>query len=102
MLRRRQNNRSRDLAIALREMGTGAQASLWPQLSQLRLPLYLFVGALDAKFVAIAHDMLTTAQLTTLKIFADCGHNIHLEAPEAYVKAVLLGLLHHSERGNVL
>ncbi|MEL6553487.1 MAG: 2-succinyl-6-hydroxy-2,4-cyclohexadiene-1-carboxylate synthase [Cyanobacteria bacterium J06621_11] len=97
MLQRRENNNSIELSHALKGLGTGEQPSLWEPLTQVRQPLLLIVGALDAKFIAINGAMkalleenkMSASRTVKLKTIKTCGHNIHLEAPAAYALTVL-------------
>lgn len=95
MLQRRQNNNPTELAKALPGMSTGRQLSLWPHLPNLKCTLLLLVGALDPKFVAINRDMYAQClpSQTTLTILKGCDHNLHLLAPEPYIKAIIPFLL---------
>ena len=84
-----------ELARSLREMGTGAQPSLWEELSGLRVPTLAVAGELDEKFVGISHQMSALAPLIRPAIVAGAGHSVHAEAPEAYaglLKEFLSGL----------
>ncbi|WP_204101954.1 MULTISPECIES: 2-succinyl-6-hydroxy-2,4-cyclohexadiene-1-carboxylate synthase [Spirulina sp. CCY15215] len=88
MIQRRRQNDPLLLAKSLRYMGTGQQPSLWDELKTLQNPLLLLVGELDAKFTAIATQMQTLSPLIQLQIVENCGHNIHLENPEKFIKKV--------------
>ena len=85
----RLHNSAHGLANSLRGMGTGAQPSLWNQLSQLELPVLLLSGALDEKFTAIGKRMAEQMPNARQVSIADVGHTIHLEAPEAFRRQVL-------------
>lgn len=79
----RRRHDSQGLAQALRVLGLGRMPDYWPELAGLRLPVQLGVGALDAKFAALADRagaMLPDAQVVRI---AGAGHNLLLEAPEA-------------------
>lgn len=94
MLHRRQNNNSTELAQALRGMSTGRQPSLWNFLPAVNHPLLLLAGADDSKFMMLTHDMLVSAQQNEatqamLKSIEDCGHNIHVEAPDLYLETII-------------
>ncbi|MEL6938694.1 MAG: 2-succinyl-6-hydroxy-2,4-cyclohexadiene-1-carboxylate synthase [Cyanobacteria bacterium J06598_1] len=93
MIQRRQNNAPSELARALQGFSTGRQPSLWAKLSDIKaVPLLLIVGILDTKFVAINRNILKqpgSKARTKLEIVDECGHNVHLEAPNAYAKAVI-------------
>jgi 2-succinyl-6-hydroxy-2,4-cyclohexadiene-1-carboxylate synthase len=72
------------LAASLRLLGTGVQEPLWERLPRLRVRTLLVVGAHDAKFTALAHEMAarigSTAQVA---VVADAGHAVPLERPAA-------------------
>jgi 2-succinyl-6-hydroxy-2,4-cyclohexadiene-1-carboxylate synthase len=84
----RRRNTVAGLAAALRMMGTGAQDPLWERLRDIRCPVMLVTGALDAKFTDIAarmESLLPDAHVVSLN---GCGHAAHLEAPDAFVGAL--------------
>lgn len=88
MVNRRLQNDPRLLAKSLRYLGTGQQPSLWQNLKTLQTPLLSIVGKLDAKFSAIATQMQALCSTAQLQIVENCGHNIHLEDPELFIKKV--------------
>ena len=53
----RLTNTAAGLASSLRHAGTGAQASLWPRLRELNMPVLTIAGALDEKFTAIGRQI---------------------------------------------
>ncbi len=84
----RSRHRIEGLCQSLEQQGTGALPSLWDSLEQLNLPVLLVTGSLDAKFGGIADAMaarLPRAHRVTLE---GVGHAAHLEAPEAFSKAL--------------
>ena len=85
----RLKNSARGLADSLRGAGTGAQASYWSQLPQLRIPTLLLTGALDTKFCAVAARMAAANSGFRLQQIVDAGHCIHLERPQHFQRAVL-------------
>ena len=85
----RLKNSARGLAGSLRGAGTGAQASYWSQLPQLRIPTLLLTGALDTKFCAVAARMAAANPGFRTQQIVDAGHCIHLEQPQHYQCAVL-------------
>ena len=89
LFRQRLNNCPKLLARVLREMGTGVQPSLWEHLPSLKKPLLLLTGEKDPKFRAISEEMAKMAPKCSIKVITGCGHNIHRENPEAFVKAIL-------------
>jgi 2-succinyl-6-hydroxy-2,4-cyclohexadiene-1-carboxylate synthase len=77
-------NTPEGLAYALRRLGTGAQAPLWPRLAGLRPPTLLVAGALDAKFAGIAREMAAAiGPGTRVALVPGAGHAVHLERPQA-------------------
>lgn len=76
------------LANSLRGMGTGAQASLWSQLDDLRIPVTLVTGSLDEKFCIIAEQMTSTLHNGKHTVVKDVGHAIHVENPQQFATIV--------------
>ena len=87
------------LALSLAGMSPGLAPDLWAELRAspqpqggAPRPLLLVAGALDSKFVAAATAMAAAAGpgfASRVSLVPDCGHAVHLEAPEALV--LLLG-----------
>lgn len=76
------------LAACLRGLGTGVQPSFWRALPTISHPTRLLCGAEDDKFVAINRKMLRALPEAHLDIIPDTGHTVHLEQPEAWLRAV--------------
>ncbi len=70
------------LTHQLRKLGQGAQPSNWDRLHRLAMPALLIVGALDTKYVQIAHHMAQVIPDARVEVLADTGHACHLEQPE--------------------
>jgi 2-succinyl-6-hydroxy-2,4-cyclohexadiene-1-carboxylate synthase len=70
------------LTHQLRALGQGVQPSNWERLDELRMPVLLVVGALDTKYVDIAHRMAELVPDARVEVIADAGHACHLEQPE--------------------
>jgi 2-succinyl-6-hydroxy-2,4-cyclohexadiene-1-carboxylate synthase len=70
------------LARALRGLGTGALPPLWDRLGELDIPVELIVGERDAKFQAIASQMLERLPSGRITVAEGAGHAVHLERPE--------------------
>lgn len=85
---RLQNNPT-GLANSLRGMGTGAQLSLWPRLSELTMPVLLMAGELDQKFVEIGRQMAAQIPLAQLEMAPGAGHTVHLEETAVFTQTVL-------------
>jgi 2-succinyl-6-hydroxy-2,4-cyclohexadiene-1-carboxylate synthase len=86
--RQRVSNSARGLADSLRRLGPGAQPPLFDALPRVDVPVLLVAGALDRKFVALAHDLAGRLPRAELCELAGAGHAAHLEEPEAFVHAV--------------
>lgn len=85
----RLQNDPRGLAKSLRDMGTGAQPSLWEQLPGNKIPLLLVVGEKDAKFRALAGEMAEHCRAIRIETIAGCGHNVHVENAGAFAEALI-------------
>jgi 2-succinyl-6-hydroxy-2,4-cyclohexadiene-1-carboxylate synthase len=76
------------LAASLREMGTGAQPWLGDRLAKVAAPVLLIAGERDVKFACIARDMLRGFPQGRLHVIPGAGHDVHTEAPAAYLDVV--------------
>jgi len=85
--RERLENRPQGLAASLRALGPGAQPPLFDALAGIEAPALLVTGALDEKFVAIAHDLARRLPRAEVCEIADAGHAVHLERPAAFLAA---------------
>jgi 2-succinyl-6-hydroxy-2,4-cyclohexadiene-1-carboxylate synthase len=85
--RRRQHNDARELAASLRGLGPGTQPPLFASLPALQVPVLLVAGALDGRFVDLARDLARRLPQAEVCVIADAGHAVHLEQPEAFVRA---------------
>ncbi|WP_054969221.1 2-succinyl-6-hydroxy-2,4-cyclohexadiene-1-carboxylate synthase [Alicyclobacillus ferrooxydans] len=86
------------LCASLRHMGTGAQAPVWRELPEMRLPTLLITGQDDPKFQALARRMLSLLPSGEHQEVPDAGHDVHLEQPTAYLEIVLTFLDAHTDR----
>lgn len=76
---------------SLAGMGTGAQPSHWDALAGISAPAWAVAGALDPKFVALAHAVAAAGPVEP-RIVPDAGHNLPAERPDA-LAALLIDLL---------
>jgi len=83
----RLDNDARELAASLRALGPGAQPPLFESLPGLHVPVLLVAGALDRRFVALAHDLARRLPQAEVCEIADAGHAVHLEQPGAFLRA---------------
>lgn len=81
----RMRNDPIELARSLRGMGTGSQPSLWGELAELEAPALAVAGELDEKFVKISRRMVGSSPNAHAVVVPGAGHNVCLEAPEAYL-----------------
>ena len=81
----RRRNDPAELAKSLRAMGTGSQPSLWGELAGLTVPTLTVTGELDEKYVGIARRMANASQMVDCATVSGAGHNVHVEAWEAYL-----------------
>lgn len=107
LLVRRGMQQPKELAAALRVFSPGIQPSLWGRLCEIHVPTFLLAGEDDPKYVLVAKSMLDTLlnhsgvdpgpRATSgaaesrhrLRIVPGCGHNLHLENPDAYCDELL-------------
>lgn len=88
MINIRQQNNPLELAKSLRHMSTGCQPSLWKSLQDNQVPLLLLVGDYDHKFKSINSEIVTICPEANLNVIANCGHNIHFENVNEFVKNI--------------
>ena len=74
-----------ELARSLRSMGTGDQPSLWGELGALQVPALAVAGELDEKYAGISARMAFLNPRIRAATVPGAGHNVRLEAPEAYL-----------------
>jgi 2-succinyl-6-hydroxy-2,4-cyclohexadiene-1-carboxylate synthase len=86
--RARLDNDARALAAALRVLGPAAQPPLHESLGGVRIPVLLVAGALDQKFVQLAHALARRLPQAEVCEIPNAGHAAHLEQPEALERAV--------------
>jgi 2-succinyl-6-hydroxy-2,4-cyclohexadiene-1-carboxylate synthase len=85
----RLRNDPRSLAAALRGLGTGVLPSLWDHLDRIEQPTLLVVGESDDEFVKVAERMARSMPRARFVVVPGAGHSIHLEAPAAWLDAVV-------------
>lgn len=84
----RLRNRASGLANSLRGAGAGADPDVRAGLETLRIPVVLVAGALDARYVALAHAMAERIPVARAEIVPGAGHAVHLECPDAFAAIV--------------
>lgn len=96
---RRMRGSAEGLARTLRETGTGSQPSFWEDLARIASPVLLLTGQRDPKFQAIADAMADRLPDVRRVTVPGAGHAVHLEAPRAWLRAVLEFLEPDAEGG---
>jgi 2-succinyl-6-hydroxy-2,4-cyclohexadiene-1-carboxylate synthase len=86
--RARLDNDARALAAALRALGPAAQPPLHEALADVRVPVLLVAGALDQKFLELAHALAKRLPQAEVREIPNAGHAVHLEQPEALERTV--------------
>ncbi len=88
LIAQRKQNDPQQLVAALKALGTGSQPSYWPQLEALTLPVLLLAGEFDSRYIHIMDTMRRQLPHAYFQVVAQCGHNIHFEQPEIFIKLV--------------
>lgn len=88
LINRRLKNDPLALAKSLKIMGTGKQPSLWNKLNKIKLPMLLLAGQFDTKFKDVIKEMNLLCNSAEVKIVKGCGHNIHFEDQESFLRIV--------------
>jgi 2-succinyl-6-hydroxy-2,4-cyclohexadiene-1-carboxylate synthase len=84
----RLRNTAERLAASLRSTGTGVQDPLWDRLGEIDRPVLVLVGERDAKFTELGHRLVDGLPDAELVVIPGAGHSVHLERPEATVRAI--------------
>lgn len=88
MIARRKKNSPEKLARSLRYMGVGEQSSLWKELPNIKMPMYLIIGEKDKKFKQISSDVNKTNQDINIIEISSAGHNVHFEQEQKYIETI--------------
>ncbi|MGH7681331.1 MAG: 2-succinyl-6-hydroxy-2,4-cyclohexadiene-1-carboxylate synthase [Candidatus Eiseniibacteriota bacterium] len=86
---RRRANQPGGLVASLRHMGQGAMMPVGHRLAEVACPALLIAGALDPKYQTHAAQMAAAIPGAEARTIPGAGHNVHLEQPEAFQRAVL-------------
>jgi len=76
------------LANSLRGFGTGIMPYLDKELKRLNIPVLLLSGQLDSKFTKLNVELNKLIPKSKHVSIQSAGHNIHLEEPSKFIKAV--------------
>lgn len=97
--RQRLANDPAGLAGSLRALGTGRMDNLRPLLSGFDRPVLLIAGAEDAKYLGLSAEMAGLLPRSRRVVVPEAGHNVHLEAPAAFLRLLLDFLRQHPLSG---
>ncbi len=97
--RQRLRNSPVGLANSLRGAGAGVEDPVIRRLREIDIPTLLIAGALDQKYVALAHKMSDALPCARTQIVPDAGHATHLEQPETFDRAVREFLQAYTDAG---
>ena len=89
---RRLRHRPEGLARALRGFSQGAEPDLTPRLSAVRVPTLILAGELDPPYLAHAERLISGIPDAERIVIDGAGHNIHLERPEPFERALVARL----------
>ncbi len=96
--RERLRNSPVGLANSLRGAGAGAEEPVLSRLREIDTPTLLIAGALDQKYVALAHKMGEALPCVRTHIVPEAGHTTHLEQPDAFDRVVREFLRTYADR----
>ncbi len=84
----RLSHSAQGLALSLRLTGLGEMPNYCARLQEIRVPVTLVAGALDAKFSALVRNMAGQLPQANTEIVQGAGHDLLLERPE-FITAVI-------------
>jgi len=85
---KRYQNNPVGLANMLAGFSTGLMTSYWEKLHLLDFPVLLITGNLDERYTNISKKMLGKIIKAQHQTVMNCGHNVHLEKPELFIKLI--------------
>lgn len=94
LVARRRSDRASDArdaaawAAMLRDASPGANPHHWDALEALSPGISFAVGRLDAKYLAIAHEIQRVAPSAKVEFVEGAGHAIHLERPSVLAASI--------------
>jgi 2-succinyl-6-hydroxy-2,4-cyclohexadiene-1-carboxylate synthase len=96
----RLSNRATGLAGSLRGFGQGVQPWLGDHLESISCPTLIVTGGEDDKYDAMGIRMSLLIPDAVQQTTPGAGHNVHLERPEAFTRAVLAHLAHSARHAS--
>ncbi len=80
------------LAKAVESFSPGRQVYLMNKMKNLKMSVNLICGENDIKYTDVMKKIKRDNLHFNLKIFRDCGHNVHFEKPDLFAEHLLLVL----------
>lgn len=77
------------VAQALINFSQSKQESLWGKLNTIKIPVILFCGSKDKKYVQIMRRMVDYNPAFKLNIIENCSHNTHFENADLFAEHLL-------------
>ena len=85
----RLTNTAGGLAASLLHAGTGSQRPLWSELHQLTMPVHVYAGEYDHKFIEAGRRLAATIGANaTFTVVGGAGHGAHSERPDTVRSSV--------------
>lgn len=85
----RASHSAHGLAQSLRGAGTGASASVWHRLPELRMPVLILAGLADERYSKLGRAMADQLPNGQFRAISGAGHNAHLEMPGRVLSELL-------------
>lgn len=98
--RQRLQNSPIGLANSLRGAGAGVADPVLSRLGEIDIPTLLIAGALDQKYVALAHKMGDALPCVRTRIVPGAGHTTHMEQPDSFDRVVREFLRTYADRND--
>jgi len=86
--RAKSQNSKTGLANSLRGFGTGVMPYLGNEIKEIKFPVLLITGKLDAKFTRINSRLVQQFNNAKHQIIESAGHNVYVENPSTFISVV--------------
>lgn len=85
LIAKRVGNDPAPWAVALEVLSSANQPNYRKALKEVTFPVLAIAGTLDAKYSALTNALAQRSPMVEACLVEGCGHNVHLENPEAYL-----------------
>ncbi len=89
LIAQKKKNSTTELTKALKIMSVGNQPCLLDRLSSINIPIHLFCGSADIKYMEIAQTGQNRLLSASIYPFKNASHNIHMQYPESVCEMLL-------------